>query len=211
MRHVNTFALILFPVALLAACSTNMSSTNQLITCNTDPGTGVILSCVPGGDESGDDAPNSCVDVDEDGDGEPGDQPLGTIAHTGGDGDEDGDGISDDNDCDEQEGEDDCDDDDSEVDLPYDVRPPLGETTTPIVDAFAEKGQQPASIVSITMDGGGTWRLAELQAGASFVVTQADCDHAGNRDTGRDRVIVTWTNLDGSTDSDHLDIRYCSP
>ena len=85
----------------------------------------------------------------------------------------------------------------------------LGNTTTPIADAFAEKGAQPAAIVSVTMDGGGSWRLAELQAGTSFVVTQADCDHDGNRDTGRDRVIVTWSNTDGSTDSDHLDIRYC--
>ena len=208
MRHLNTFAMILFPVALLAACSPNMSSTNQLITCETDPGSGVILSCVPGGDEDGDNDPNTCVDVDENGDGEPSDRPPGTIAHTSGAGDDDGDGISDDQDCDEQEGEDDC-GDDSDVDLPYAIEPRLGATTTPIVDAFADQGAQPASIVSVTMDGGGTWRLAELQAGVSFVVTQADCDHVGNRDVGRDRVIVTWTNTDGSTDSDHLDIRYC--
>lgn len=210
MRHLTTFAMILFPAALLAACSPSMSSTNQLITCETDPESGVILSCVPGGDEDGDTDPDTCVDVDENGDGEPSDRPPGTIAQTGGAGDQDGDGISDDHDCDEQEGEDDC-DDDSDVDLPYAIEPQLGDTTTPIVDAFAEKGAQPASIVSVTMDGGGTWRLAELQAGASFVVTQADCDHVGNRDVGRDRVIVTWTNTDGSTDSDHLDIRYCKP
>ena len=61
------------------------------------------------------------------------------------------------------------------------------------------------------MDGGGTWRLTELQAGSSFVVTQADCAHEGNRDIGRDRVVVTWMNLDGSTESDHLDLRYCTP
>jgi hypothetical protein len=29
------------------------------------------------------------------------------------------------------------------------------------------------------------------------------------RGTGRDRIVVTWTNGDGSTDSDHLDLRYC--
>lgn len=206
MRHLSSFALILFPASLLAACSTNMSSTNQMITCETEPGSGVILSCVPGGDGDGDGNPNTCVDIDEDGDGEPSDQPPGTIAHTGSDSDDDGDGISDDEDCDENEGEDDC---DGEVDLPYDVKPQLGDTTTPIADAFAEKGAQPAAIVSVVMDGGGSWRLSELQAGTSFVVTQADCDHEGNRDTGRDRVIVTWMNLDGSTESDHLDLRYC--
>jgi hypothetical protein len=41
------------------------------------------------------------------------------------------------------------------------------------------------------------------------VVTQADCDHAGNRAAGRDRVVVTWKNADQSEGSDHLDIRYC--
>lgn len=222
MRHLNTFAMILFPVGLLAACSPDMSSTNQLITCDTDPGTGVILSCVPGGDQDGGNDPDTCVDVDEDGDGEPGDQSPGQIARTSGavtgegsggdnddvDDDRDDDGISDELDCDEHEGED---DDDNDVDLPYDVRPQLGDPTTPIADAFAEKGAQPTSILSVTMDGGGTWRLDDLRAGTSFVVTQADCDHEGNRDTGRDRVVVTWTNFDGSTQSDHLDIRYCNP
>lgn len=40
-------------------------------------------------------------------------------------------------------------------------------------------------------------------------MTDADCTHVGNRDVGRDRVVVTWTNANGSTQSDHLDIRYC--
>jgi hypothetical protein len=112
--------------------------------------------------------------------------------------------IPDDEDCDHHPGED-HDGDDGDVDLPYDIRPALGATTTPIVDAFEEEGAQPAEIVSVT---GATWRLAELQAGTSFVVTASDCDHAGNRDVGRDRVVVTWKNADGSTHSDHLDIRY---
>ena len=42
-----------------------------------------------------------------------------------------------------------------------------------------------------------------------FVVTQADCDHVGNRDVGRDRAIVTWRNHDNTEDSDHIDLRYC--
>jgi hypothetical protein len=48
-----------------------------------------------------------------------------------------------------------------------------------------------------------------LQAGTAFTVTQADCDHAGNRDKGRDRVFVTWKNTDQSQSTEHLDIRYC--
>lgn len=58
-------------------------------------------------------------------------------------------------------------------------------------------GIQLASIVSVTLDGG-SWQLAELQAGTAFTVT-----------AGRDRVIVTWTLADASVHSDHLDIRYC--
>ena len=56
---------------------------------------------------------------------------------------------------------------------------------------------------------GTAWRLTELQNGTVFTVTQADCDHAGNRSTGRDRVFVTWQNADGSEQTDHLDMRYC--
>ena len=118
-------------------------------------------------------------------------------------------GVSDDDDCDHHPGEDGDDHGGGGADLPYDVVPALGATVRPIFDAFAEEGMQPASIVSVTLDGG-TWRAAELSAGTPFVVTSADCDHAGNRDTGRDRVVVTWTNADGSSASDHLDIRYCS-
>lgn len=198
---------------LLIACSSTQTSTKgQLITCTTDPGTGVILRCLPGGgDGSGS---NTCTDVDEDGDGDPHDTTIARHDHGGSGGSDDGsghdadddddDGIPNGDDCDDHPGE----DEDGGGGLPYDVRPALGATTAPIHDAFAAGGGQPASIVSVTMDGG-TWRLAEMQAGTPFVVSQDDCDHAGNRDTGRDRVVVTWTLADGSSHSDHLDIRYC--
>jgi hypothetical protein len=94
-----------------------------------------------------------------------------------------------------------------DADLPYDVHPPLG-STFQLADAFLFKGPLPSALVGVTMDGG-SWRLAELQANTPFTITQADCDHQGNRDMGRDRVVVTWQNADGTTDSDHLDLRYC--
>src|SRR5258707_157956 len=34
----------------------------------------------------------------------------------------------------------------------------------------------------------------------TFPITQADCDHEGNRSKGRDRVFVTWKNASGSTE-----------
>jgi hypothetical protein len=94
-----------------------------------------------------------------------------------------------------------------EADLPYDVRLGVGDSFR-LTDAFREKGPLPQAILSVTMEGG-SWRLAELEADAAFTVTQADCDHAGNRDRGRDRVFVTWRNADGSSETDHLDLRYC--
>jgi len=94
-----------------------------------------------------------------------------------------------------------------QAELPYDAKLALGQTWR-LADAFAEKGAQPARVVSVEMDGS-TWRLAELRSGATFIVTQADCDHAGNRDTGRDRAVITWENVDGSIEADHLDLRYC--
>jgi hypothetical protein len=80
--------------------------------------------------------------------------------------------------------------------------------TRPVLDAFAERGGTAPQIVSVTLEGS-TWRLTELQAGTAFTVTQADCDHAGNRNAGRNRVVVTWNNADHSESTDHLDIRYC--
>jgi hypothetical protein len=217
--------IALLPLGVLApGCSPSSSSQGQLITCTTDPGTGVIVRCEPGGTGSGSGVGSgsgggTCQDVDKDGDGEPHDdgddnsQPP--VMATGGsddgsdhdqgddNGDHDNDGIPDNDDCDEHPGE-----DAHRQGLPYDIRPQLGATTSPILDAFAARGGQAPQVVSVAMQGG-TWRLAELQAGTAFVVTQADCTHAGNRDTGRDRVTVTWKNTDQSTSSDHLDIRYC--
>ena len=168
-------------------------------------------------DGTGGGGANTCVDVDEDGDGEPEDgastpsDGLGFTGRSNSDGDDgeadddDGDGVPDGEDCDHHPGEDDV-GDDSQADLPYDIELELGQTTTPVADAFAEKGTLPAAIVSVT---GATWRQTELSAGTSFVVTDADCTHAGNREVGRDRVIVTWKDPDGSTHADHLDLRYC--
>ena len=211
-RFVLLLAAILPFGTLAPGCSSSHTSqAGQLITCNTDPMTGTILRCVPGGG-SGSGGTGTCQDIDEDGDGEPHDDgdDSQTSSSSSADDDDDGDGIKNEDDCDEHEGED-GDDHDSpgQADLPYDVAPQLGSTATPIVDAFAEKGPQPAAIVSVTMDGG-TWRLTELQNSTPFVVTQDDCTHAGNRDVGRDRVFVTWKNTDGSTMMDHLDIRYCN-
>ena len=100
-----------------------------------------------------------------------------------------------------------CPSDPAEADLPYDAKVALGQTWR-LADAFAEKGPQPARVVDVTMEGT-PWRLNELKAGTPFTITQADCDHAGNRDIGRDRVFVTWENADGSRETDHLDMRYC--
>jgi hypothetical protein len=227
MRHRSLVLALatLLPIGALApACtSSGLSSKGQEITCTTDPGTGAIASCSPGGGSGGS---NECHDIDEDGDGEPHDEAgsgSDDSGHHGGSGsviapgggsddgsgsgsDSDGDGIPDGEDCDHHHGE----DDDAGDELPYDVRPALGSTAQPIQDAFAEKGGgQPAEIVSVTMEGG-TWRLTELQAGTAFLVEQDDCDHTGNRDIGRDRVFVTWRDTAAAvTQTDHLDIRYC--
>lgn len=207
-----TLCSLLLPLSMVAACSSSTESTKgQMITCDTDPGTGVILACQPGGGGG----PNTCVDVDEDGDGECSDHDDdGTTARRGvsvphdgdsdDDADSDDDGVPDSEDCDEHPGEDG--DDDGGVDLPYDIKMSLGATYSPIADAFAEKGAQPAAIISVT---GASWRITELQAGTPFQIGPDDCNHAGNRDVGRDRVVVTWENADGSRDSDHLDLRYC--
>jgi hypothetical protein len=219
LRTTLSCSLIaLLPFGVLApGCSTSTASKGQLITCTTDPGTGAILRCEPVGTGSGTGSgAGTCQDVDEDGDGEPhdgddddGQPPVLADGDHHGDGDDgddddrDHDGIHDEDDCDEHTGE-----DAHREGLPYDVRPKLGSTTRPIIDAFAGRGGQPAAIVSIAMEGG-SWRLAELKAGTAFVVTETDCNHPGNRDTGRDRVVVTWKNADQSQSSDHLDIRYC--
>lgn len=101
------------------------------------------------------------------------------------------------------------DDDDSQgrADLPYAIEPALG-TTVRLSDAFLEKGPLPARILSIEMEAP-RWRYDELVSGTPFEVTEADCEHEGNRDRGRDRIYVAWENTDGSREIDHLDIRYC--
>jgi hypothetical protein len=91
-------------------------------------------------------------------------------------------------------------------DLPYDAKLPLGATYF-LEQSFWEKGPSPAKIIKVEVEGG--WREAELKSNTPFVVTQADCDHQGNKDVGRDRIFVTWQNFDGSTETDHLDMRYC--
>ena len=223
LRTTLSLTLVaLLPFGVLApGCSPSTATKGQLITCTTDPGTGAILRCEPatgsstGSGSGGGSGAGTCQDIDEDGDGEPhddGDDTGGTpvLSRGGSDdgddhdqGDHDHDGIPDDDDCDEHAGE-----DAHREDLPYDVRPQLGATTSPILDAFAARGGKAPEILSITMEGG-SWRLAELKAGTAFVVTQDDCNHAGNRSTGRDRVFVTWKNADASQSTDHLDIRYC--
>jgi hypothetical protein len=215
MRFKLSLVLVaILPVGALApACTGSGTSTiGQHITCETEPGTGVILSCEPG-DGSGS---GTCEDVDTDGDGEPHDEgtptPIARTADGGGgsddgsdheQGDSDDDGIPDSEDCDEHPGE----DGDADADLPYDVKPQLGATTNPVVDAFMEKsGAVPASF-TVDMNGA-SWRATEIQSSTPFVVTADDCSHAGNRDVGRDRVFVMWDGTN-STQTDHLDIRYC--
>ncbi len=208
---LSSFLLATLPLAALA-CSSGSSTTTQMITCSTDPDTGVILRCEPGSGDDDDGGADTCVDVDEDGDGAPHDE-AGTVIYSGSAGDGDGDGVDDVDDCDTQPGEDDCDpedgDDSGESDLPYNIELALGASVTPIIDGFAQEGPQPAEILSITMDGG-SWRLTELQTGVAFVVTDADCAHAGNRDVGRDRVVITWRNTNGETETDHATLRYCA-
>ena len=93
-----------------------------------------------------------------------------------------------------------------EADLPYDAKLPVGATYF-LEQSFWEKGPSPAKILSVTVEGG--HRQAELASNTPFVVTAEDCAHVGNKDVGRDRIFVTWQNANGSTETDHLDMRYC--
>lgn len=168
-------------------------------------GIGMLLVGMPGCDpENGDDDSDraglgkceSSVDDDCDENADDGD---------------DGDDHEQDTDCGDDEDTDgddeDTDGDEGEADLPYDMKLELGDVVL-LEDAFLEKGPLPAAVLEVTMEDG-DWRLLELANGIPFAVTQADCDHEGNRDTGRDRIFVTWENGDGSTETDHLDLRYC--
>ena len=180
---------------------------------NVDPSTGGMVSTVsflvvPSSELPFDDNPTSgggaLDDSDDDGRADRHDD------------DDDSDGICDDDDSsddsDSDGGVDDGDsgsDDDSDgrADLPYHVDPALGARFA-LADAFAEKGAQPAEILSLEMPET-EWRLAELRAGTPFEVTQADCDHEGNSGRGRDRIYISWRNADGSVELDHFEIRYC--
>lgn len=93
------------------------------------------------------------------------------------------------------------------ADLPYNVKPGVGTTFT-LVDVFLVKGPPPAAILDVTMESP-EWHLQELRTNAPITVTQADCDHEGNKGKGRDRAFVTWRNADGSVETDHFEIRYC--
>lgn len=93
-----------------------------------------------------------------------------------------------------------------EADLPYDAKIPVG-AKYKLADSFLEKGALPKEVIKVELEGG--WRLKELHTGAEFVVTQADCDHEGNKAKARDRAFVTWRNADGSVETDHIDMRYC--
>src|SRR5262245_42123220 len=106
---LSFFLMALLPVGVLApGCSSDKLGTKgQLISCTTDPGTGVILRCEPGAGSGS----NTCQDIDEDGVGEPHDadderEHGGSFTDGGSDDDRDGDGIDDDDDCDEHAGED---------------------------------------------------------------------------------------------------------
>src|SRR5437868_1463956 len=87
--------------ALALSCSSDHAATRgQLITCTTDPSSGTVLRCEPGGDGSG---ASTCQDIDEDGDGDPHDEADDDRGHSSGSGvdssdndDHDGDGIPDD-------------------------------------------------------------------------------------------------------------------
>ncbi len=121
-------------------------------------------------------------------------------------GSDDGTAGSDDGTTDDGRDTDD-DDDEGEADLPYNYDVEIGDTVL-LDDIFLSEGPLPAAVLSLTPREG-DWRLAELEGGVAFEVTQEDCDHEGSDGTGRDRFDITWQNPDGSEESDHFTIRYC--
>jgi hypothetical protein len=120
------------------------------------------------------------------------------------DDDSDGDGLCD---LDDDGRRDDPGELEETSELPYDVRPQLGDDFS-IRDAFLERGPPPSQVLSIEMESG-SWRLEELRDERPFEVMEDDCNHNGNRGPGRDRIFVSWLNADGTADIDHLDLRYC--
>ncbi|MBK6919175.1 MAG: hypothetical protein IPH07_17405 [Deltaproteobacteria bacterium] len=122
-------------------------------------------------------------------------------------GSDDGTGGSDDGTGGSDDGTGGSDDDEGEADLPYNYDVQLGDTVL-LDDIFLSEGPLPTAVLSLTPREG-DWRLAELEGGVAFEVTQDDCDHEGSDGTGRDRFDITWQNPDGTQSSDHFTIRYC--
>jgi hypothetical protein len=73
------------------------------------------------------------------------------------------------------------------------------------------RGPRPAEAPGGARRGRAVGRPKDLSHGGhdELTVEQADCDHVGNSRVGRDRIFVTWQNLDGSTETDHFELRYC--
>lgn len=98
---LKNLALILasaLPFAFAPGCTSDTtSSTKQMISCDATTGT----NCTPVESDNGD--PNTCIDIDEDGDGEADDANEGPDdnAHATGDTDDDNDGIADSEDPDD--------------------------------------------------------------------------------------------------------------
>lgn len=130
MKYLRNLALLLatsLPFTMSAACvSDNTSSTAQLIECNATTSGPSGCHAV----EADDHAAGTCVDRDEDDDGEAHDAEDESDDHADGgtdtdtdddgdgtadsdDGDDDNDGVDDDRDCDELPGEDDDDSNDA--------------------------------------------------------------------------------------------------
>src|SRR3569623_959389 len=99
--------IILAGQLVTSTATDNTSTQGQHFSCTTDPGTGGILACGAGRGSSGG---STCEDIDEDGDGEPHDQPGDTTARlaphdgaddgSGSDADDAHDGIPNSEDCD---------------------------------------------------------------------------------------------------------------
>jgi hypothetical protein len=123
-----------------------------------------------------------------------------------------------------------------EPDLPYDIKIQCGDPVIPVLAAFREKnGDQlifapvpgTSSACPFVIEDA-TIRADEVASCAPFTATVADARAQGNKDTGRDRVWVTWCWYRGATaaeadgaccvaaggeddiecETDHLDIRF---
>lgn len=129
MTNVRNFAFAIAFILAPACTSDNLSTKGQLIECSV-AADGTTSNCHPT-DQTETDDPSKCIDRDEDGDDDPGDEAdddsekvshLVTPDDEDGDGtpdteddDDDDDGVPDSDDCDEEAGgdSDEPDDDDS--------------------------------------------------------------------------------------------------